>query len=898
MEKLVHRLPDAGRSLVTGPGGLDHGPWRSPPRSSAIVLAVSVVVLLLAPSVAVASGESAGAVPGTPRPPPVSPGPPPALGAHAPFWTNLTTGVTPPAGTLIVNDTADHYILGYRPNETNGPFQTQATWRFANGAWKNISTGAGEGPSSSEPGSQGVAMTYDAWDGYVVAVGGPQSTWEFHRGNWTRLTTTCAALCASFRFGQEVKLSYDAQLRATVLFDGGLDENPGGSVWTLAGTTWSPVCSGPPTNYSDCWETGTTPLRSGSGGDGEPAMTYDIRDGELVLFGGTSPTANGIPEPDCETWTLTNATWTLLNVSQRNHPPCRDHATLVDDRTKGYVLMFGGIYWDCQAFCFPSTLYALADTWLFALGKWWPVPTPNAPPRQGLASMAYDAAAPGVLCFQGDGNGGAPPPGRDNTTWIWSATPPPVGLQLIASLPTVTPGLPVTFHATFQGGTPPMAYAWSFGDGNHSTAAMPSEAFYAARNYTVSLTIRDSSNHSAFGKVRISVVPVQSGVLVIRPDPAEAGRPVAFSDRVSGGIPPIQVTWSFGDGTSANGPNVTHTFVKPGAYGVQVTLTGSDGNQQTSSVELAVAPSLLAPVIAMSPEPAAVGAPVYFSATVSGGIAPYRYAWDFGDGGMGGDQSTIAHTFASSAPVEVEVTVTDAVGVQNRGFAVHTSTLSVTASSNVSWGASPLTVGFNAAAGGGFPSYAYWWSFGDGTSSASPRSSHTYLAAGNYTAVLVVTDTRPGLVVVQQIITVLPGGGPLTVTLSASSSTAAIDSPVFFTASPSGGAGAYSLAWNAPSGCSSVGGAELECIPAHAGTLVVGVSVRDPFGHSNTVNASVVVGGNGTPSSGPRSPGAVSSASVPPWLTPFGEGALLCAAAVALGFLLVRRERGQGPPRR
>ena len=73
------------------------------------------------------------------------------------------------------------------------------------------------------------------------------------------------------------------------------------------------------------------------------------------------------------------------------------------------------------------------------------------------------------------------------------------------------------------------------------------------------------------------------------PATAVAGAPTAFSlaplDVFS---PPTATTWSFGDGASAPGPSVTHTFARPGTYAVTVTSTDALGNPRSASAQVTV----------------------------------------------------------------------------------------------------------------------------------------------------------------------------------------------------------------------------------------------------------------------------------------------------------------------
>lgn len=59
----------------------------------------------------------------------------------------------------------------------------------------------------------------------------------------------------------------------------------------------------------------------------------------------------------------------------------------------------------------------------------------------------------------------------------------------------------------------------------------------------------------------------------------------------------------------------------------------------------------------------AAGDDIAFTASVSGGTAPYTYAWTFGDGGTGTGASA-SHTYVSAATVNPLLTVTDSTGAK------------------------------------------------------------------------------------------------------------------------------------------------------------------------------------------------------------------------------------------
>lgn len=66
--------------------------------------------------------------------------------------------------------------------------------------------------------------------------------------------------------------------------------------------------------------------------------------------------------------------------------------------------------------------------------------------------------------------------------------------------------------------------------------------------------------------------------------------------------------------------------------------------------------------------------------------------------------------------------------------------LTAFAASDVSSGLEPLTVAFSATAFGGSPPYGYSWDYGDGSTGSGAAPTHVYQNAGDYTAIVTITD--------------------------------------------------------------------------------------------------------------------------------------------------------------
>jgi PKD repeat protein len=132
------------------------------------------------------------------------------------------------------------------------------------------------------------------------------------------------------------------------------------------------------------------------------------------------------------------------------------------------------------------------------------------------------------------------------------------------------------------------SYAWTFGDGATSTAANPNHAYATAGTYNVSLTVTDNDGASDSDATTATITDTPP---VNVPPTANANGPysgitdsaVSFSSAGSsdsdGTI--TGYSWNFGDGSSSNQANPSHTYVAAGTY--TVTLTVTDNNGATGS---------------------------------------------------------------------------------------------------------------------------------------------------------------------------------------------------------------------------------------------------------------------------------------------------------------------------
>ena len=99
--------------------------------------------------------------------------------------------------------------------------------------------------------------------------------------------------------------------------------------------------------------------------------------------------------------------------------------------------------------------------------------------------------------------------------------------------------------------------------------------------------------------------------------------------------------WQLGDGTTATGRSVSHTYEQPDTYTVTLTTTSEDGSTATASTEIVVANEEEL-TFSIQPESPVVGQSVTFEAT--GGE---DYEWNFGDDTTASGQQ-VTHTYETA----------------------------------------------------------------------------------------------------------------------------------------------------------------------------------------------------------------------------------------------------------
>jgi len=568
----------------------------------------------------------------------------------------------------------------------------------ASGAyWTNLTS------PQSPPWSYSEAMAYDNGSQTVLLFGTNASggtlgdgTWEFSGGDWKDIS---GAVGGAPPYQTGMAMTFDQHDGYVLLFGCPGSAQVNGfcnDTWDFSAGKWHQIDALNPPRVSNVL--GSSPPA------GPLSLTYDAMDSYTVLTNGFA------------TWEYVGGAWSPLcriptNCSAGFIPGPNLSGSAVYDPHDGYVLFVGVT--DQNA----SIAGGGSWTWKFVGGQWTNISSTvgTAPsPRLG-AMLADDSTAGNVVLFGGTrclvyARCGI---GNLNDTWTFGS----------GAWQNVTSGRAPPPRSFGQMADDPTDSALILFSGIVSSGSNPNSASNDTWGWGVSPPIAGLS---------ISVAPAV-------PVP---GTPAQFNSSFRGGVGPFTYNWSFGDGGTSALPDPSHTFGADGLYSVSLWVNDSARHVATASTQLRVYAPLGVAIVSAAPDPAGFGQPVNFTAHATGGTPPYTFAWSFGDGGVGGNLSSITHVYTTNGPFLAQVTVHDLAGGVSQASVNITILLQALVGSSSTSGSPPLTVHFVGQAQGGAPPYRYSWTFGDGESSPLQDPTHTYNASGVFTVALTVLDSK------------------------------------------------------------------------------------------------------------------------------------------------------------
>lgn len=275
----------------------------------------------------------------------------------------------------------------------------------------------------------------------------------------------------------------------------------------------------------------------------------------------------------------------------------------------------------------------------------------------------------------------------------------------------------VTFTNTSSTG-PGMTYAWSFGNGQTSSAQNPPMVTYAtAGTFQVKLTVRNTTT-GCVSEIIKPIVVSNFAAGITAPAHACVGTAVTLMDNSTAGVD--KWTWNLGNGQTSLLQNPTAIYQNPGTYTITLTSRNTvSGCQSTVTKQIIVHPKPLPSFTASSLTgctPASIG--FTNTSTPPGGT----FEWDYGDGGTATGPNPPPHIYTVYGMYTVTLTMTDANGCSSTKTVadmIQIYPVIANFAANVTEGCDPLTVQFSESSVSPNPTQnpivSWLWTFGDGT---------------------------------------------------------------------------------------------------------------------------------------------------------------------------------------
>ena len=289
---------------------------------------------------------------------------------------------------------------------------------------------------------------------------------------------------------------------------------------------------------------------------------------------------------------------------------------------------------------------------------------------------------------------------------------------------------PLTVQFTDQSTDFPTSWQWSFPGGDPATSSLqnPQVVYDTPGFYEVSLTATNtegSTTETKAGYIVVGDVPTSEFTATLA-----NGSTVTFSNTSSNADTYL---WDFGDGNTSTEIEPIHSYATPGSYTVTLSATNNCGSVSSTQNVTAVAP----PSAGFVADPNSGCAPMSVQFTDTSTGSPTSWQWNFPGGWPASStQQNPTVNYNSAGIYDVSLTVSNAAGSNTFTF---TEYIGVAAGPQpgFSYAGSDLTIQFSNFSNN---AQAYFWDFGDGSTSTEANPVHTYAADGDYIVKLSATN--------------------------------------------------------------------------------------------------------------------------------------------------------------
>lgn len=375
------------------------------------------------------------------------------------------------------------------------------------------------------------------------------------------------------------------------------------------------------------------------------------------------------------------------------------------------------------------------------------------------ATASHTYAQPGTYTVThtvATGNGDC----SDTMTQTVTVLPQPISNFIFTA---TCAGSPTDFFSTSTGDV--TSFQWDFGDGQTGSGEDVTHIYAQPGTYQVTLVVA-IANNACTDALTQSVTILPQPVCDFNFTTVCAGTPTDFTSTSTGNDISIY-HWTFGDGQTGSGQNVTHTYAQAGTYEVTHTVSSSDGYCEDAVTQTVTVNAM--PVANAGPDQTIS---YYTTAQLSGsaGTGTFSFHWEPANKVTNPNaqntqttqlDETTTFTLTVTNPQSQECVDTDQVTIHING-----GSMTVTPGPNVSicqGGSATIQVN----AGGGTGSFNYSWTPTTGLSNpsiynpvASPTQTTTYTCHvddGSTSQNVSVTVTVNDIIIEHENVSVCPG---------------------------------------------------------------------------------------------------------------------------------------------
>jgi PKD repeat protein len=315
--------------------------------------------------------------------------------------------------------------------------------------------------------------------------------------------------------------------------------------------------------------------------------------------------------------------------------------------------------------------------------------------------------------------------------------------------------------------------------------------------------------------------------------------------RASPGHSLVAFAWDFGDGTTANGVTVSHSYSQPGNYVVTLTVTDDQGltAETTQVVQFQRLPPI--PIIG-GPSRGTAGDSVTFdgSQSIANSGIIVDYEWNFGDGTTASG-IRVDHAYDQPGRYRVILTTTNSAGLSasaDHDIRIEGQPRAVINAPSQGQVGQPITFSGSGSNVGNNAIVRFAWNFGDGASANGQTVTHVYAQPGSFVVTLTVTtnqglsDTASQTIYISQVVQ-----APTAIISAPNQGTAGRPLTFDGTHSAAGSGQIISFAWSFGDGASANGPVVTHAY-AQPGTYTVILNVTNSNNLTATATQTITVG--------------------------------------------------------